>query len=238
MQSVLNLIWDKFLPACAPRKLRSNRAAQAQLGGALAGLQMSPAQGAETSELAAKVLNRRFVFPSNDQKLESVSLNSTDGGKGLTLVVRLDGKEMNLPAGCRQWQKGRAPFAAGRLAQFPDEPVAGTFAWPARDSAEIKVCAYETPFVMTFRLKFDGDQVTLDRETNVAFGARKHATLVGRTEKPNSNAPGASGGRAPSAQRLLSFQKRGVGIVEAAVERVRGEVAQVHLVQLPQRSNE
>lgn len=180
MQAVLNCIWDKFLPACQPKKLRSNRDAQAQLKARLAHLELAPVRGAETSDLATKVMNCKFVFPANDQKLDSLSLNSSDGGKGVTLVLRLDGKDMNLPAGFRQWQKGRAPLLGGRLAQFMDEPVAGTFAWTANDTLEAKVCAYLTPFNITYRLKFEGDQVTLDREANVSFGARKQPTLVGR----------------------------------------------------------
>ena len=67
----------------------------------------------------------------------------------------------------------------GRLAQFPDEPTAGTFAWPADDTCVIKLCAYETPFETTFTLKFDGEHVTLNSEANVAFGDQ--ATAASRT---------------------------------------------------------
>jgi CubicO group peptidase (beta-lactamase class C family) len=187
MQAVLDILWDKFLPACQPKKLRANPAAQAHLTEVLARLQLTPAQGAETAELAAKVLNRTFAFPSNEQKLELVSLTATGSGSGLTLAVRLAGKEMNLPAGFQHWQQaGRAPFPAGRLAQFQDEPVAGTFAWPASDTLEVKVCAFETPFNISYRLKFQGEQVTLDQEANVAFGSRTQPTLVGR-EQPSAS---------------------------------------------------
>jgi len=180
MQATLDLVWDIFLPACQPKRLRSNRTARTQLAERLAGLEMAPVEGAATSPLAVKVLNRQYGFPTNDQELEGVSLSSADAGETLSLGVRLNGAELNLPAGYREWRKGRASFPAGRLAQFPDEPVAGTFAWTADDTVEVKVCAYETPFTVTFTLKFDGDQVTLDREANVAFGPRKQATLTGR----------------------------------------------------------
>jgi len=70
----------------------------------------------------------------------------------------------------------------GRLAQFPDEPTAGTFAWSADDALVIKLCAYETPYQTTFTLKFDRDQVTLDCDTNVAFGPTKRPQLVGRAD--------------------------------------------------------
>ena len=182
MQAVLNVIWDKFLPACGPKKLRANGATQTQLSQRLAQLEVTPARGAGTSDLAGKVLNQKFVFPANEQNVESVSLNSTDQGMNLTLVVRLSSQDMNLPAGFGHWQKGLGAVPAGGPGQFRNEPLAGTFAWTANDMLEVKVCAYETPFHFTYRLKFDGEQVTLDREANVAFGPRKQGTLVGRVQ--------------------------------------------------------
>ncbi|MHC1768835.1 MAG: serine hydrolase domain-containing protein [Verrucomicrobiia bacterium] len=182
MQAVLNLIWDTFLPACKPGPLPANPAAEGQLTRRLTRLELAPALGAEKSASAAKVLNRKVVFPSNDQKVESVSLNFGDDGKSLELVLRTDGKEIRMPAGFREWAKGRALFNAGYLAQFADEPVAGTFAWPAEDTLAVEVCAYETPFNVTMKFKFEGDQVTLEREANVSFGPRKKAPLKGRLE--------------------------------------------------------
>jgi CubicO group peptidase (beta-lactamase class C family) len=187
MQAVLNIIWDNFLPACQPKKLRANRSAHEQLREALARLRLADVQGAETSGMASKVLNRRFTFPANDQKLEGIALSSTDGGKSITLMVRLNGKDMQFPAGYHAWMKGRTAFPAGRLAQFADEPVAGTFAWTADDTLEVKACAYQTPFNIVHRLRFDGDLVTLDREANAAFGQTKHPTLVGKATLPQTS---------------------------------------------------
>lgn len=182
MQAVMNVVWDKFLPACGPQKLKADRAAQAQLTAKLGQLALPTVRGEEKSGASGKVLNRRYAFPANEQKLESLAVKGAPDGKSLSLALRMDGQDVNLPAGFRQWQKGRAQFPAGRLAQFPDEPVAGTFAWTADDTLEVKVCAYETPFNFTFKLKFEGGQVTLDRQANVGFGPTKQATLVGRAE--------------------------------------------------------
>ena len=179
MQAVLNVVWDKLLPACETKELPANEAAYDRLREKLASLEVSPVQGVAFSPMAAGVLNKRYVFPTNDQMIESVALNSTDDGKSVTLAIERDGTSMSLPAGFRQWRTGRAPFPGGRLAQFPDEPVAGTFAWDAEDTAVMKVCAYETPFHWTIKLKFSDDTVTLDSETNVAFGPTKQGTLVG-----------------------------------------------------------
>src|SRR5438552_18014874 len=87
MQALLNVIWDKLLPAFQPKKLPTNTVANQQLKEKLAHLQVRPAQGSETSPLAAKVTNRKFAFPANDQKMESVALALSDSGKTLTLIT-------------------------------------------------------------------------------------------------------------------------------------------------------
>lgn len=182
MQAVLNVIWDKLLPALQPRALRRNAVASRQLKATLAGLEVRPAQGAATSVLAGQVWGRRFTFPANEAKIEGLMLSSSDGGKSLTLALQRDGQTVTLPCGYREWKKGRAPFLGGALAQFPDEPTAGTFAWPADNTCLLKFCAYETPYHTTLTLKFEGDQVTMDSEMNVAFGATRRPPLTGRAE--------------------------------------------------------
>jgi len=87
-----------------------------------------------------------------------------------------------IPCGYREWKRGRAPLFGGRLAQFTNEPMAGTFAWSSDDTCTIKSCACETPFHNTFNLKFAGDQLSLDSEANVAFGPTKRAQLIGKAE--------------------------------------------------------
>ena len=182
MQAVLNVIWDKLLPALQPQALPDNSAANRQLNDKLARLEVSPAQGAATSLLAEKILNRKFVFPANDQKIENVLLALADAGKTLTLTLRLDGKDVVLPCGYHAWKKSRAPLIVGKLAQFPDEPTAGTFAWTSDDTCAVKLCAFETPYHTMLTLKFAGDTLALDAETNVAFGPTKRPQLIGRAE--------------------------------------------------------
>jgi hypothetical protein len=71
---------------------------------------------------------------------------------------------------------------AGKLSQLPDEPFAGTFAWPGDDTCIIKFCAVETPFHLMFTLKFHDNQVALDLETNVKLGSIKPSQLIGQAE--------------------------------------------------------
>jgi hypothetical protein len=182
MQAVLNVIWDKLLPNLQTQTLPANPEAARQLGDKLAHLEVKPAQGAATSPLAATVLNRKYRFSANEQELESLDLAASDSGKTLTLTLRTAGKDLAIPCGYREWQKSRAPLFAGKLARFPDEPTAGTFAWSGDDTCVLKLCAFETPYHRTLTLKFEGSHVVLDSELNVAFGPTKQAPLTGQAD--------------------------------------------------------
>ncbi len=180
MQAVLNVIWDKLLPAMKSGHLPANGAADRQLKEKLAHLKVSTPQGSGISPLATK--NLKFSFPTNDQKIEALAVSSGDSGKTLTLNVQRDGKKFVTPCGHDEWKRSRAPLLAGSVARFPDEPVASAFAWPSDDTCVIKLCAYETPHHQTLTLKFNGDQMTLDSEVNVAFGPAKRPQLIGKAD--------------------------------------------------------
>jgi CubicO group peptidase (beta-lactamase class C family) len=182
MQAVLNVIWDKLLPAMQAQALPANAASNQQLKDKLARLEVRTAQGSATSPLATKVLQRKYLFPTNDQQIGRLTLDSSEGGKRLTLTARMGDQDVIIPCGFHEWTTGRAPLLGGPLAQFSDEPTAGTFAWSDDETCVVRLCAYETPYHTTLTLRFDGDQVKLDSETNVGFGPTKRPQLIGRAE--------------------------------------------------------
>jgi CubicO group peptidase (beta-lactamase class C family) len=184
MQAVLNLLWDILLPACQPQPLPPDQPNHRQLLNKLAGLTITPAQGNPSTTMADRILNRRFAFTENDQNLESLTLVPSSDADNLTFAARIAGQSVTIPCGHRRWLLGRAPVSVGvgRISHFPDEPVAGSFAWQSDDALEIKVCAYETPFLLTFRLKFDDHHVTFDSDANVAFGPTQRPQLIGRAD--------------------------------------------------------
>ncbi|MEO8428860.1 MAG: serine hydrolase [Verrucomicrobiota bacterium] len=174
MQAVMNLIWDKLLPALQPRRLAADSVNRKKLEEKLAHLTVRTAEGQPSSPIAAKVLGKKFTFPMNDQKLESITL-MTDAGGGLSLAMQSNGGESRFPCGYHEWKKGRGAFGSYR-----DEPIAASIAWVADDTCVVKLCAYETPFYSTIKLLFDGAQVFLDSEQNVGFGSTKRPQLVGQ----------------------------------------------------------
>lgn len=182
MQAVLNVIWDRLLPQLQSAPLPANPNGDQKLASRLAHLEISLPKGSSTPAEAAKFLNRKYSFPDNEGKLESLSLASTDSGKTLTLTLRHDGKDILIPCGCHEWKASRAPLDAGKLVHYPDEPIAATYGWSGDSICNIKLCAIETPFHKMVTLKFDGDRVTLDSELNVSFDATKQPRLIGKAD--------------------------------------------------------
>jgi CubicO group peptidase (beta-lactamase class C family) len=177
MQAVLNLVWDKLLPAMKPMPLAADEAAQEKLRQRLKGLALRPQEGSPAAPLAANVSGRKYEFPANDLKLEALTLQCDGKDGGVTLVTRFNGAEQRVVCGPGAWRKGR-----GAWGRFPEQPVAASGAWTADDTFTAKVCLYETPFIITARLKFSGDEVRCDAESNVGFGSRKPPTLVGKAK--------------------------------------------------------
>ena len=177
MQAVLNLIWEKLLPALAPQRLKRDAPNQKRLLHRFASLTVRPAEGAATSPLASKVLGRKFVFPTNEQKLETVTLSTDPAGHGVTIALQSAGLTHQFVAGYREWKKGRGSFST-----YVDEPAAATGAWTTDDTFVVKQAFYETPFYVTRKLRLDGDRLLYDAESNVGFRATKQPQLIGRVE--------------------------------------------------------
>jgi CubicO group peptidase (beta-lactamase class C family) len=173
MQAVLNLVWDKLLPAMKAAPLAADEDGAKKLSATLKGLTI---RVPEANGTPPKVTGKKYTFSANDGKLESVMLESGKDG-AVTLVVRVDGTERRIECGAGAWRKGRAAW--GRL---PEQPTGTAGAWTADDTFTAKVCFTETPFVVTIRLKFTGNEVHCDSEFNVGFGSTKEAALVGKAE--------------------------------------------------------
>ena len=76
MQSVLNLVWDKLLPAMKPAPLATDDDSRKKLELTLSGLALRTVAG---SGSPAKGSNRKYRYPSNARKLEAITLESSTG---------------------------------------------------------------------------------------------------------------------------------------------------------------
>ena len=175
MQSVLDLVWEKLLPAMKDSTLPSNEAAHQSLVQKLKSLKIPLQAGNATS--SAELFGKTYTFPENLRKLESIALEKTSGGAPV-LVVRFAGKEQRIECGQGSWKKGRTAWASQ-----PERSVAASGGWTAGDTFTAKLCFYEAPFIQTVRLTFADGTLRFNSEANVGFGRTKEPELVGTPAK-------------------------------------------------------
>lgn len=179
MQKVMNLVWDKLLPAMKPAPLPEDSAARSKLEARLADLKVRMPSGQSTSPLAAKVTGRWYEFPDNEQGIKAAALEFKSGAPAL--LVRTPIGEMRTPIGIGAWARSKEGFTDGidKFLAVPAHPLIGASgAWTAEDVFTVKLVLYETPFYSTLKFHFNGDRLLLDHEYNVAFGQTKQPQLA------------------------------------------------------------
>lgn len=181
MQSVMNLVWEKLLPAMGAKALPDNAAARRRLAAKLAGLTLRPPPGNPTGPLAAQVSGRWYEFPANIRGIRAMALEVNS--QSPALLVRTDSGETRTPVGIGAWAKSRGGFTSrlDRMLSVPANPqIAASGAWTADSVFSLKLALYETPYGATLTLRFDGDRLLLDTEYNVSFGPTTQPQLVGQ----------------------------------------------------------
>jgi CubicO group peptidase (beta-lactamase class C family) len=174
MGAVMKTVWTKLLPELRAAAIPENSEALLSLRNRLSALSMPLTTGAATSPLAAKVSGRKFTFEKHDSTLESASLEVGADGT-VTLKARVFGKDESVTAGQGKWLKGTFP-----LTRDSTQPVAVSGAWTADDTYTVQLAQYRSPFIATIRLKFTGDELTVEREMNVGFGPTKPTSVTGK----------------------------------------------------------
>ena len=197
----MNLVWEHILPA-----LQSDGAAAEQGGGGVAAAASSracrcrPQAGEATRPLAAQVSGKRYVFPANDAKLESVAVEF--GADGAVIA--------GAPGRSRQPRALRPRRVAARRhlltiagTRRRREKIAGSGAWTADDTFTVKLAAYETPFVQTLAFQWKGDEL-LARHGVQRRLRRAQASAAGREAGREVAASRARPGRRASRSRAAA----------------------------------
>jgi len=192
MQAVLNLVWDKLLPAMKPQALPADAAASDKLRQRLKGLTIRPAEGDGTP---AGAWGKKYVLPANPRKIEAITLERSAAGDAareagatdaaVTLVATIGGADYRIACGRGKWLKQRIGWARAWPSPADtvvEQPVAASGAWTDDATFTAKLCFYETPYIVTVRLEFTGDEVSCTIRQNVGFGGTKELELVGKTQ--------------------------------------------------------
>jgi hypothetical protein len=181
MQSVMDLVWAKLLPAMSAGSLPEDMGAQRTLRAKLAALRVAMPSGRPTTALAARISRRWYDLPQNDRGIRSIALDLTSPSPAL--LVRKATGEIRTPMGIGSWVRSHAGFANGieqLLSVPPDPEIAASGAWTADSVFTLKLVAPQTPFYSTLTFRFTGERLVLDSEHNVSFGPTKLPRLEAR----------------------------------------------------------
>jgi CubicO group peptidase (beta-lactamase class C family) len=177
MQAVLNLVWDKLLPAIGQDPLPKDEASQKKLARTLEGLKLSPPQGEATSPLAKRLSGKTYTFEHNYETLHSLSFDFQAGQ--MTYHLLGGGKKRGkhtLAFGYGNWVDGSAAIGA----PGPTRVVASGV-WKAEDTFELTLCQYETPFIGTITCLFKGKRLFYDFKVNASIVPSEFPQLVGKS---------------------------------------------------------
>lgn len=181
MQAVLDILWDKLLPALAASPLPDDAAEQSKLKETLAALTVRYPQGAAMPMHTPTYAGKTFHFAANSQKLESLRLDPT--GDKPTLALTVGGSSYAIPCAHHAWE--RSHVAWGTFINFADQPVAASYAWTGEGDAQAftaKLVLDETETYVTFTLTPAGDDLHVAIGSNV--GAAKPIELTGHVAAP------------------------------------------------------
>jgi CubicO group peptidase (beta-lactamase class C family) len=183
MGSVMNLIWDRLVPALKEGALPADAASYRKLTTKLASLTLRPQTGTAPGASTRGVEGKRYVFGANPLSIESLTLASTGETGEATFTVRIAGYDQQVVAAPGAWRKGTI------LVKGTPDPIAVSGAWTTDDTYTLQVVRYQTPFATTYRLRFAGDQLVVDSEQNVGAPDARMAHVEGKLD------PGASGSK-------------------------------------------
>lgn len=192
MQQVLNIAWERLLPAMGPAPLVANEADQHALREKLAGLKLvrpaaAPAVGAD--ETAAAVSGKQYTTAENGLLIQCVSFDFSAPGctlriSGSPLPGRSAGLRMGGVYGEQQLVCGSGAWHVGETDIFGLGPqqVYASGIWTAADTYEITARLVRTPFFFTFVCRFTGSAVEIRVTGNVAFEQEATVAISGHAE--------------------------------------------------------
>jgi CubicO group peptidase (beta-lactamase class C family) len=175
LQSVLNVVWDRIVPAFEMAPLPANPESDRRLVEKLASLSLPAQAGQPGSPMAERIAGRRYVFPANPPQVESIQFEQAREGAEMAIVVRVAGKDQRIACGRGAWVKGSLS-----VGQDGPTPIAVSGAWTSDDTYTAMLCRYQTPFTTTYDVRFSGDEVILEMVNNVGSESAGRVRMVGK----------------------------------------------------------
>ena len=163
MGAIMNLVWDKLLPALKEKPIEENNNAFKALQQKLNSLTLSAAKGEATSPQVKTISDKPYVMKSNEEGITSMVFNLKTKDPSITFTK--GNKSANIPIKNGELKKGTYPIPTGEIMQ-----VASSYGWTSPEVLQVRAYLYETPFYFTYNITFNKNDVTVIRTSNVNFG--------------------------------------------------------------------
>ena len=142
---------------------------------------LTPIEG-EASSKAGRGVSGRYRLGENPPDLRSLTFSFRRGGASVRLASGTGVAELACAPGT--WQEGtiaprRASWRARRTG-LPPAPVAASGAWTDAETYAMRLCFYETPFVLDLACRFSAGGVTVSGGMNASFGPTELAPIRGQ----------------------------------------------------------
>jgi CubicO group peptidase (beta-lactamase class C family) len=177
MQIPLNLVWDILLPAMQETSLPEDSQAQQALSEKLQSLAFAPIEGNATSPSAANVSGKSYHFESNELEIETLSIEFA--ATEAQLSIKTTKYDECLRIGYSAWIAGETALF-NPVPPFITQKFVASGAWASDTLFKILFRLYETPFLMSVNLSFEGEELVLESKVNVSFMPPTTIRLVGK----------------------------------------------------------
>ncbi|MET0243418.1 MAG: serine hydrolase [Flavitalea sp.] len=177
MQNEINLVWEYLKPAMGAKALPADPKALQAMVAAASNLKVNPRQlKSESASKPAgiKFANKTFTLNDNQNKLLSVTFNTTTNGLDVSIVSET-GKS-DLVFGDHKWLAGSTGIkgpsltshAVNSLQGLAPFKIAGEYAWVDDKTLELFIQYTESAHRWNWTCHFDGDGIKIERKSSFA----------------------------------------------------------------------
>ena len=179
MQAVLDVVWDRLLPAMHSAALPADPAAEAALRKRLEGLSLPAPAARPVSPLAEQVSGRTYDMAESELKIRTVRFDLTSQGGRFT--VRAGANDHSAGFNYSGYCFGDSSlFAEPGHRTSVARLVAAQAAWVKGDTLRLTLRQCTAPFVFTVDFTFEADAITMAGKVNVYFGPTQFPAIQGR----------------------------------------------------------
>jgi len=159
MQDIMNMVWDRILPAMKEEALPENRSAAEELKTRLASLALPVPAKTEDSPIAGTIRNKRFLLEENNLKLKYLTLDFA--GEACSLSLGNGETVRTIPFGRGEWITSSTEMGGPGILRKPGASpanlVAGACTWEDDSTFVLTLRYIESPHHLKITCSFGGD---------------------------------------------------------------------------------